>query len=181
MDGRTLKFLNVIDEFSRVCLAIRVGRRCKAVDVIDTIEELLKLYPPPTHLRMNNGPEFIAHALQEWCTGSGTGTAYIPPGSPWENQLVESFNGRFRVEFLNIELFASLQEAKLLTVQHRFEYNVYRPLSALIRTRAAKGVTSRVDWAIKNIQASILLAEFPEHPWNLQNCKTVNEDLFSST
>ncbi len=131
MDGRTLKFLNVIDEFSRVCLAIRVGRSCKAVDVIDTIEELLKLYPPPTHLRMDNGPEFIAHALQEWCTGSGTGTAYIPPGSPWENPFVESFNGRFRDEFLNIELFASVQEAKLLAEQHRIEYNVYRPHSAL--------------------------------------------------
>lgn len=85
----------------------------------------------PTHLRMDNGPEFIAHALQEWCTGSGTGTAYIPPGSPWENPFVESFNGRFRDEFLNIELFGSLQEAKLLAEQHRIEYNVYRPHSAL--------------------------------------------------
>ena len=65
MDGRTLKLLNVLDEYSRVCLAIRVGRRCQAIDVIDTIEELLKLYPPPTHLRMDNGPEFIANALQE--------------------------------------------------------------------------------------------------------------------
>ena len=65
MDGRTLKFLNVIDEYSRLCLAIRVGRRCKAAEVIDTIEELLKLYPPPTHLRMDNRPEFIATALQE--------------------------------------------------------------------------------------------------------------------
>ncbi len=83
MDGRTLKFLNVVDEFSRVCLAIRVGRRCRAVEVIDTIKEPLKLYPPPTHLRMDNGPEFIAHALQEWGTRSGSGTAYIAPGSPW--------------------------------------------------------------------------------------------------
>ena len=79
MDGCTLKFLNVIDEFSRVCLAIQVGRRCQALDVIDTIEELLKLYPPPTHLRMDIGPDFIAHALQEWCIGSGTGTANIHP------------------------------------------------------------------------------------------------------
>ena len=131
MDGRTLKFLNVIDEFSRVCLAIRVGRRCQAMDVIDRIEELLKLYPAPTHLRMDNGPEFIAHALQEWCTGSGTGTAYIPPGSPWENPFVESFNGPFRDEFLNIELFTTVQEARLLAEQHRIEYNVYRPHSAL--------------------------------------------------
>lgn len=82
MDGRLLKFLNVLDEYSRVGLAIRVGQRCKAVDVIDTIEELLKLYPAPTHLRMDNGPEFIAHALQEWCTGSDPGTAYVEPVSP---------------------------------------------------------------------------------------------------
>ena len=80
---------------------------------------------------MDNGPEFIAHALQEWRTSSATGTAYIPPGSPWENPFVESFNGWFRDEFLNIELFASLQEAKLLAEQHRIEYNVYRPHSAL--------------------------------------------------
>ena len=99
--------------------------------MIDTIEELLKLYPPPTHLRMDNGPEFIAHALQEWCTGSGSATAYIPPGSPWENPFVESFNSRLRDEFLNIELFSSLPEAKLLAEQHRIEYNVYRPHSAL--------------------------------------------------
>jgi transposase InsO family protein len=131
MDGRTLKFLNVIDEHSRVCLAIRVGRRCTAVDVIDTIEELFKLYPAPTHLRIDNGHECIAHALQEWCTGNGSATAYIPPVTPWENPFVESFNGRFSDEFLNIELFASQQEAKLLVEQHRIEYNVCRPHSAL--------------------------------------------------
>ena len=131
MNGRNLKFLNVVEEFSRVCLAIRVGRRCKAVDVIDTIEELLKQHPAPTHLRMDNGPEFIAHALQEWCTGSGTGVAYIPPGSPWENPFVESFNGRLRDEFLNIELFSSVKEAKILAERHRMEYNTYRPHSAL--------------------------------------------------
>ena len=131
MDGRTLKYLNVIDELSRVCLAIRVDRRCRAVEVIDTIEDLLKLYPPPTHLRMDNGPEFIANALQEWCTGNGSATAYIPPGSPWENPFVDTFTGRFRDEFLNIELFSSLPEAKLLAEQHRIEYNVYRPHSSL--------------------------------------------------
>jgi putative transposase len=92
-DGRTLKCLSVIDEYSRLCLAIRVGRRCRAEVVIDTIEELLKLYPLPTHLRMDNGPELIANALQEWCTGSGCNTAYIPPGSPWENPYVGSTAG----------------------------------------------------------------------------------------
>jgi putative transposase len=123
MDGRTLNFLNVIDEYSRLCLAIRVCRRCRAAEVIDTIEELLKLYPPPAHLRMDNGPEFIANALQEWCTASGYSTVYIPPDSPWENPIVESFNCRFRDEFLNIELFTSLQEPHLLAEYHRLEYN----------------------------------------------------------
>ena len=92
-------------------------------EVIDTLEELLKLYPPLTHLRMDNGPEFIANALQEWSAGSGCNTAYIQPGSPWENPFVESFNSQFRDEFLNIELFTSVQEAKLLVEQHRIEYD----------------------------------------------------------
>ena len=125
MDVRSLTFLNVLDEYSRVCLAIRVGRRSKAVDVIDTIEELLKLYPAPTHLRMENGAELIAHALQEWCTRSGSGMAYIEPGSAWENPFVKSFNGRLRDEFLNIELFTTVQETRLLAEQHRIEYNTY--------------------------------------------------------
>ena len=98
--------------------------------MIDTIEELLKLYSAQIHLPMDNGLEFIAHALQEWCTGSGSATAYIKPDSPWENPFVESFNGRFRDEFLNIELFSSLPEAKVLAEQHRIDYNVYRPHSA---------------------------------------------------
>jgi transposase InsO family protein len=112
MDGRTLKFLNVVDVFRRVCLAIRVDRRCRAADDIDTIEDLLRLNPPPTHLRMDNGPEFIANALQERCKGSGSSTAYIEPGSPWENPFVESFNSRFRDEFLNVDLFTSVLEAR---------------------------------------------------------------------
>lgn len=131
MDGRTLKFLNVIDEYSRLCLAIRVGRRCTVAEVIDTIEELLKLYPPPTHLRMNNGPEYITNALQEWgVVVSGCKTAYIQPGSPWENPFVESFDSRFRNEFLNI-VFTPVQEAKLLAEQYRIEYETYRPQAAL--------------------------------------------------
>ena len=125
MNGRLLKFLKVLNENRRVRLAIRVGRRCKAVDVIDTIEELLKLYPAPTHLRMENGAELIAHALQEWCTRSGSGMAYIEPGSAWENPFVKSFNGRLRYEFLNIELFTTVQETRLLAEQHRIEYNTY--------------------------------------------------------
>jgi putative transposase len=111
-DGRRLKFLNVIEEHSRLCLAIRVGRRCKAKDVVAVLEELTSLYPAPTFIRSDNGPEFIAHALRLWCKSSGTATAYIEPGSPWQNGFAESFNSRVRDEFLNTELFATVAEAQ---------------------------------------------------------------------
>ena len=111
-DGRRLKCLNVIDEHSRLCLAIRVGRRCKAKDVVTVLEELTSIYPAPAFIRSDNGPEFIAHALRTWCKNSGTATAYIEPGSPWQNGFAESFNSRFRDEFLNTELFATVAEAQ---------------------------------------------------------------------
>jgi transposase InsO family protein len=88
-DGRRLKFLNVIDEHSRFCLAIRVGRRCKAKDVVAVLEELTSLYPAPAFIRSDNGPEFIAQALRDWCEASTTtSTAYIAPGSPWERSKI---------------------------------------------------------------------------------------------
>ncbi len=123
-DGRRLKFLNVIDEHSRFCLAIRVGRRCKAKDVVAVLEELTSVYPAPTFIRSDNGPEFIAQALRDWCEASDTtSTAYIEPGSPWENGFAESFNGRFRDEFLNTELFTTAPEAQLLVeLQHDHDH-----------------------------------------------------------
>ena len=130
-DGRRLKFLNVIDEHSRLCLAIRVGRRCKAKDVVAVLEELTSLYPAPTYIRSDNGPEFIAQALRRWSKTSGTTTAYIEPGSPWQNGFAESFNSRFRDEFLNTELFATVAEAQGLADRWRWEYNNLRPHSAL--------------------------------------------------
>ncbi|QNI69437.1 transposase [Cyanobium sp. NS01] len=155
-DGRRLKFLNVIDEHSRLCLAIRVGRRCKAKDVVvidehsrlclairvgrrckakdvvAVLEELTSLYPAPAYIRSDNGPEFIAQALRDWCEASSTtSTAYIEPGSPWENGFAESFNGRFRDEFLNTELFTTAPEAQILADRWRWEYNSLRPHSAL--------------------------------------------------
>ena len=94
-DGRRLKFLNVIDEHSRLCLAIRVGRRCKAKDVVAVLEELTSVYPAPAFIRSDNGPEFIAQALRDWCEASTTtSTAYIAPGSPWENGFAESYELR---------------------------------------------------------------------------------------
>jgi putative transposase len=130
-DGSRLKFLNVIDEHSRLCLAIRVGRRCKAKDVVAVLEELTSVYPAPTFIRSDNEPEFIADALKRWSENSGTTTTYIEPGSPWQNGFAESFNSRFRDEFLNTELFTTAPEAQLLADRWRWEYNTFRPHSAL--------------------------------------------------
>jgi transposase InsO family protein len=131
-DGRRLKFLNAIDEHTRFCLATRVGRRCKAKDVVAVLEELTSLYPSPSFIRSGNRPEFIAQVLWVWCEASDTtSTAYIEPGSPWENGFAESFNGRFRDEFLNIELFTTASEAQILADRWRWEYNTLRPHSAL--------------------------------------------------
>ena len=121
----------MIDEHSRLCLAIRVDRRCKAKDVVAVLEELTSVYPAPTFIRSDNGPEFIAHALRKWCQNSGTSTAYIEPGAPWQNGFVEPFNSRFRDEFLNTELFATVAEAQGLANRWRWEYNTLRPHSAL--------------------------------------------------
>ena len=95
------------------------------------LEELTSLYPAPTYIRSDNGPEFIAHALKRWCKRSGTTTAYIEPGSPWQNGFAESFNSRFRDESLNTELFATVAEAQGLADRWRWEYNSLRPHSAL--------------------------------------------------
>jgi len=141
-DGRRLKFLNVIDEHSRLCLAIRVGRHCKPKDVVAVLEELTSLYPAPTFIRSDNGPEFTASQkpcgyaqalLRDWCEASDTtSTAYIEPGSPWENGFAELFNGRFRDEFLNTELFATAPEAQLLADRWLTQgLSTFRPHSAL--------------------------------------------------
>lgn len=130
-DGRRLKLLNIVDEYTREALAMRVGRRCDADTVVSVIESLVAARGAPAHLRMDNGPEMIAWALRDWCRLAGTATAYIEPGSPWENPFVESFNGRVRDELLNVEEFGTLIEAQVLIEAWRIEYNCYRPHSAL--------------------------------------------------
>jgi len=131
-DGRRLKFLNVIDEHRRLCRAIRVGRRRKAKDVVAVLEELTSIYPAPESIRSDNGPEFIAQALRNWCeVSTTTNTAYIAPAPPWENGSVESFKGRFKDEFLNTELFTTAPEAQILADRWRWEYNSLRPHSVL--------------------------------------------------
>jgi putative transposase len=130
-DRRRLKLCNIVDEYTREALAIRVARNCTAENVITTIERLVAERGAPKYLRADNGPEMIAWTLRDYCRLAGTSTAYIEPGSPWENPFVESFNGRLRDELLNIEEFACLTEAKVIIEDWRIQYNTYRPHSAL--------------------------------------------------
>ncbi len=130
-DGRRLKLLNVVDEFTREALACTVGRSMDADGVVAVIERLAGERGAPGHLRMDNGPELVAWALRDWCRLSGVATSYIEPGSPWENPWIESFNGRLRDELLNVEEFGSLLEAQVLVEAWRIEYNTWRPHSSL--------------------------------------------------
>jgi transposase InsO family protein len=130
-DGRKFRMLNVIDEFTRECLSIRVARKLKSLDVIDVLSDLFILRGVPGHVRSDNGPEFIAKAVREWIAAVGAKTAYIEPGSPWENGYCESFNSKLRDELLNGEVFSSLKEAKALIEGWRQHYNTERPHSSL--------------------------------------------------
>ena len=130
-DGRSLRLLTLIDEFTRECLAIKVSRRLGSQEVIETLADLMLLRGVPEHIRSDNGPEFTAQALREWLTTVGASTLYIEPGSPWENGYNESFNGRLRDELLNGEIFYSLKEAQVVIEAWRREYNMVRPHSAL--------------------------------------------------
>jgi putative transposase len=130
-DGRTLRILTLIDEYTRECLALRVARRLNSLEVIDTLADVMLGHGIPEHIRSDNGPEFIAHELRKWLAKVGTRTLYIERGSPWENGYCESFNGKLRDECLNGEIFCSLKEAQILIEQWRVEYNTQRPHSAL--------------------------------------------------
>ena len=112
-------------------MTIRVKRKLNSVDVVDALTDLFILRGPPTYIRSDNGPEFIAIKVREWIAAVGAKTAYIEPGSPWENGYVESFNARFRDELLNGEIFYSLREAQILIERWRRHYNTVRPHSAL--------------------------------------------------
>ncbi|MHB0670493.1 IS3 family transposase [Roseomonas mucosa] len=130
-DGRKIRMLNVVDEFTRECLCIRVGRKLGSAEVIDVLSDLFILRGTPGYIRSDNGPEFIAVAVKGWIGGVGAKTAYIEPGSPWENGYVESFNGKLRDELLNAEVFNTLAEARVLIEQWRVHYNTVRPHSSL--------------------------------------------------
>lgn len=130
-NGRAFRILNIIDEFSRECLSIKVDRKIRSQDVIDELFNLFIFRGIPEHIRSDNGPEFTARAVRKWLNRLGVKTLFIGRGSPWENGYIESFNGKMRDELLDREIFTTLKEAKVLIEQWRREYNQIRPHSAL--------------------------------------------------
>ena len=130
-DGRAVRMLTLVDEFTRECLAIDVARRLNSEDVLERLAWLFVTRGVPEHIRSDNGPEFTARAVRRWLKRIGVRTLFIEPGSPWENGYVESFNGKLRDELLDRELFYTLTEAKVLIERWRREYNTIRPHSSL--------------------------------------------------
>jgi transposase InsO family protein len=130
-EGRPLKWLSIVDEYTRECLALEVERGITADRVIDVLVELFSMRGVPQHIRSDNGPEFIATAIRRWLTYASVETLYIEPGSPWENGCAESFHSRLRDELLGREEFASLTEARARGTAWQLEYNHRRPHSSL--------------------------------------------------
>ena len=130
-DGRSLRLLTLIDEYTRECLAIRVARRQNGSTVIETLSDAMLMRGVPDYIRSDNGAEMTAKLVREWLASVGAQTLFIEPGSPWENGYCESFNGKLRDELLNGEIFYSLKEAQVLIGQWRIHYNTKRPHSSL--------------------------------------------------
>lgn len=129
--GGRLKILAVLDEYTRECLALHVDKRITAQGVVNTLEWLFLVNGRPDYIRSDNGPEFIAKAVQSWIAEKGSKTLYIKPGSPWQNAYIESFNDKFRDECLNMEIFKNGNEAREVIEAWRHEYNERRPHSSL--------------------------------------------------
>ncbi len=129
-NGRTIKILNLIDEFTREALSTEVARSIDADHVVSVLDKIAKERGHPAYLRFDHGPEFIAYTVADWCRFNGARTIFIDPGSPWQNGWIESFNGRMRDEHLNGQLFDTVFEAQVLTEDWRVDYNMNRPHSA---------------------------------------------------
>jgi len=166
-DGRQLKLLVVIDEFTRECLAAEVGRTFTARDVMLTLQYLFAVRGAPEHVRSDNGPEFIAKELQRWLQRAAVNTLYIQKASPWENGYVESFNGKLRDELLNRELFLSVPEARYVLDEWRAEYNHRRPHSSLNWQTPAAYAAKLVDRqagafsTARRVESPVRAAPFP--------------------
>jgi putative transposase len=175
-DSRTLKFLTLVDEFTRECLAIKVERRLPAKAVIEVLEQVFTERGMPEFLRSDNGPEFIAKAIQGWLQERQVKTRYIEPGSPWQNAYGESFNGKFRDECLNMEVFYSRAEATTIVESWRWSYNHERPHSSLAyqtpaEFAAAWHLASLLEADRMREQTAKLYAEAEQERTNRQGAK----------
>lgn len=158
-NGRRLKMMPVVDEYTRECLAIEVECSIRAEDVIATLARLFEERGEPRYVRSDNGPEFVATALKRWLKASGVGTLYIEPGSPWENAYAESFIGRLGDELLKREVFTSLMEAKVLVEEYREHHNERRPHSALsYRTPSEFAASCAAAGAVTELTKELQLA-----------------------
>jgi putative transposase len=162
-DGRSLKLLAVIDEYTRECLALEVSRSFTAENVVENLQYLFAVRGRPEHLRSDNGPEFVARAVRRWLDQAAVKTLFIAKGSPWENGYVESFNGKLRDELLNRELFLSLDEARWVLDHWRLDYNHRRIHSAL-------------DYQTPAAFAAACAASAPATPALQQHTRTLNPD-----
>jgi putative transposase len=161
-DGKRLKLMPVVDEFTRECHTIEVERSITAEEVIATLSYLFRVHGEPEYIRSDNGPEFIAKAVREWLAASGVKTLYIEPGSPWENAFLESFNGKLEDELLGREIFTSLLEAKVVIEQYRVAYNHERPHSSLgYQTPVEFAATCRTREAAGADEQSLPRPSFP--------------------
>jgi transposase InsO family protein len=136
--GDRLKWLPVIGEFTRECLSLEVERSMTSSDVIRTLDRRVKECGIPDFIRSDNGPEFVARAVKDWIAARGFRTLFIEPGSPWQNNFIESFHATFRDEFRDVESFTSLLEARVISAEHRDRYNHRRPHSPLGDRTAAE-------------------------------------------
>lgn len=130
-NGRSIKWLSIVDEYTRECLALEVNRTMTSEDVLDVLRDLLVIRGVPKHIRSDNGPEFIARAIREFLASAGIETLYVEPGSPWQNGYAESFHSRLRSELLDAEVFETVAEAQGLSAAWKNEYNHRRPHSSL--------------------------------------------------
>jgi transposase InsO family protein len=172
-NGTRFRVLTLIDEHTRECLAVQVDWSIRAVDVITVVEAAMARYGVLTHLRSDNGPEFIAYAIQDWLRDKNVKTIYITPGAPWENAYIESFHDKLRDECLNREIFGSLWEARVVIEQWRLYYNAERPHSSL-------GYQTPTEFAGRAIVSSGLRSGYalPPSRTDKQNIKPMAELYF---
>jgi putative transposase len=172
-DGAALKWLSIVDEHSRESLALKTARSITNEDVIDTLAELFAMRGVPRHIRSDNGPEFVAKAVRRWLAQVNVEALYIEPGSPWENGYAESFNSRFRDEFLALKEFESLAAARQLTTAWKDDYNHYRPHGSLGYQTPAEFAARCTASATKSLSAT------PQATSPLQQCSGVTQPLSS--